>query len=46
MQGAIDETQTLRWYADALNAACAHDNRRRRQEGTAGSQALPGSQAL
>lgn len=25
VQGAIDETQTLRWYADALNAACAHD---------------------
>lgn len=24
-QGAIDETQTLRWYADALNAACEHD---------------------
>src|SRR5688572_11778853 len=24
-QGAIEETQTLRWYADALNAACDHD---------------------
>lgn len=24
-QGAIDETQTLRWYADALNAACERD---------------------
>ena len=24
-QGAIDETQSLRWYADALNAACARD---------------------
>ena len=24
-QGAIDETQTLRWYAAALNAACEHD---------------------
>ena len=24
-QGAIDEMQTLRWYADALNAACEHD---------------------
>ena len=22
VQGAIEETQTLRWYADALNAAC------------------------
>jgi xylose isomerase len=25
VQGAIDETQTLRWYADALNAACDYD---------------------
>jgi xylose isomerase len=25
VQGAIDETETLRWYADALNAACEHD---------------------
>jgi xylose isomerase len=25
VQGAIDETQTLRWYAEALNAACDHD---------------------
>jgi xylose isomerase len=24
-QGAIDETQTLRWYADGLNAACEKD---------------------
>ena len=24
-QGAVEETQTLRWYADALNAACARD---------------------
>ncbi len=24
-QGAIDETQTLRWYAETLNAACEHD---------------------
>jgi xylose isomerase len=24
-QGAIDEMQTLRWYADAVNAACDHD---------------------
>ena len=24
-QGAIDETQSLRWYADALNAACEAD---------------------
>jgi xylose isomerase len=25
VQGAIDETQTLRWYADGLNAACQAD---------------------
>ena len=25
VQGAIDETETLRWYADAINAACDHD---------------------
>jgi xylose isomerase len=25
VQGAIEETQTLRWYAEALNAACARD---------------------
>jgi xylose isomerase len=25
MQGAIEETQTLRWYANALNAATTHD---------------------
>lgn len=25
VQGAIDETDTLRWYADAINAACDRD---------------------
>ncbi len=25
VQGAIDETQSLRWYADVINAACEHD---------------------
>src|ERR1019366_6963344 len=25
VQGAIEETQTLRWYAEALNAACDRD---------------------
>src|SRR5579863_1570312 len=25
VQGAIDEMDTLRWYAEALNAACVHD---------------------
>lgn len=25
VQGAVEETDTLRWYADSLNAACEHD---------------------
>ncbi len=25
VQGAIDETQSLKWYADVINAACEHD---------------------
>jgi xylose isomerase len=25
VQGAIDETETLRWYADTINAACERD---------------------
>ena len=25
VQGAIDEMDTLRWYADVLNSACGHD---------------------
>ena len=25
VQGAVEETDTLRWYAEALNAACGHD---------------------
>jgi len=25
MQGAVEETETLKWYAEALNAACEHD---------------------
>src|SRR5579863_1439489 len=25
VQGAIDEMDTLRWYAEAINAACRHD---------------------
>ena len=33
VQGAIDETQTLRWYADALNAACERDLELARQKG-------------
>src|SRR4051812_29370458 len=33
VQGAIEETQTLRWYADALNAACDRDIEVARQKG-------------
>jgi xylose isomerase len=33
VQGAIDETQTLRWYADALNAACDRDIEVAKQKG-------------
>ena len=25
IQGAVEETETLRWYADSLNAACERD---------------------
>ena len=25
VQGAVEETETLRWYAQAINAACEHD---------------------
>src|SRR6185437_9440457 len=32
-QGAIDETQTLKWYAEALNAACEHDIRTAKVKG-------------
>jgi xylose isomerase len=33
VQGAVEETSTLRWYADALNAACEHDIDIARQKG-------------
>jgi xylose isomerase len=33
VQGAIDETETLKWYADALNAACEHDIAAARKRG-------------
>src|SRR4051812_1319800 len=33
VQGAIEETQTLRWYADALNAACERDIEVARKKG-------------
>ncbi len=33
VQGAIEETQTLRWYAEALNAACEHDIAAARRKG-------------
>ena len=33
VQGAVEETNTLRWYAEALNAACEHDIEVARQKG-------------
>jgi xylose isomerase len=33
VQGAIDETESLRWYADALNAACERDIEVAREKG-------------
>ncbi len=33
VQGAIEETQTLRWYAQAINAACEHDIEAARAKG-------------
>ncbi|HYM13852.1 MAG TPA: TIM barrel protein [Bryobacterales bacterium] len=33
VQGAVEETQTLRWFADGLNAACERDIEAARQKG-------------
>ena len=33
VQGAIEETQTLRWFADGLNAACEEDIKVAKQKG-------------
>jgi xylose isomerase len=33
VQGAVEETETLRWYADAINAACDHDIEAAREKG-------------
>jgi xylose isomerase len=33
VQGAVEETQTLKWYAQALNAACEHDIKVAKQRG-------------
>jgi xylose isomerase len=33
VQGAIDETETLKWYAEALNAACQRDIEVARKKG-------------
>jgi xylose isomerase len=33
VQGAIDETESLRWYADAINTACDRDIEVARQKG-------------
>src|SRR5665213_426338 len=44
IQGAVEETETLRWYAQAIDAACEHDIEVARAKGHA--EALPGSQTL
>ena len=46
VQGAVEETQTLGWYADALNAACEHDIRVAHKTRPPYPQALPGGQAV
>ncbi len=33
VQGAIEETRTLRWFADGINAACARDREVARRDG-------------
>ncbi len=33
IQGAIDETQTLRWFADGINAACERDRQVAKEKG-------------
>ena len=33
VQGAVEETETLRWYAEALNAACERDIETARRKG-------------
>lgn len=35
VQGAVEETETLRWYAQAINAACDHDIHTARRKGRA-----------
>jgi xylose isomerase len=35
VQGAVEETETLAWYAEALNAACEHDLEASRRRGRA-----------
>ncbi len=46
VQGAVEETQTLRWYAEALNAACERDIEVAAKKGRPTLQPLHGGQAL
>ena len=46
VQGAVEETETLRWYAEAINAACEHDIEVARAQRTAHAEALSRSQAF
>ena len=46
VQGAVEETQTLRWYAEGLNAACDEDIEVAKKERPSDTEALPGSEAV
>ncbi len=46
VQGAVDEMQTLRWYAESLNAACDRDIEVAKKKGRADAETLPGSKAV
>lgn len=35
IQGAVEETETLKWYAESLNAACEHDIKVAKEKGRA-----------
>ena len=46
VQGAIDEPQTLRWFADGLNAACDADVELAKQYNRPHAETLPGGKAV
>ena len=46
MQGVVEETQTLRWFAEGLNAACEARYRDGEEEEPADTEALHGGEAV